>query len=243
MDTEILVVHQSMYKGLPKIKTFPVLTTNDYLIPLNKLKVDDVSKLIITFFNKLKKQDFKDFVEYYYTDLNPHAIKNFQRIYATIFNDPSVREESIEYRDARSLLSILIQYNRFKDVKIYQDYLFKVNRYTKDHFDELVKMTDSNNIQGQMSFSFEDGIVKYHNMSDIIDEFDLKNDGEIDYYELYDQLSYEPWDDPYFKECFEKNIFPENAYQIMTLNDKVRAGMITPLEFKKIMLKGNGKSK
>ena len=244
MDVEVLVVHQSKYNGEARIKTFPVLTYNDYLIPLNKVKVDDVSKLIITFFNKIKKDEFKDFVEYYYTDLNPHAIRNFQRIYATIFNDPSVRDEYVEYKDVRSLLSIIIHYDRFKDIKLYQDYLFKINRYTIDNKEKLIEMTDSNTIQGQMSFSFENNEVKYHNMSEVIDELNLTNEDEyVDYYELYDRLSSEPWDDPYFKECLDKNTFPENAYQVMTLNDKVRAGMITPLDFKKEMIKRSEKRK
>ena len=36
MDTEILVVHQTIRNKESRIKTFPVLTENDYLIPSNK---------------------------------------------------------------------------------------------------------------------------------------------------------------------------------------------------------------
>lgn len=243
-DVEIQVVHQTKYNDEVRIKTFPVLTNNDYLKPSNKLKVSDIERLIIKFINGMKKDDFRRFVEYYYTDLNSHTLRNFQRIFATMFNNPSIKNENVDYKDARSLLSIITHYNRFKDLKKYQDYLFDINRYIIEHKLELSNLTDSKTTQGQMSFSFENGNLIYHDMNEVIKELDLdENEEYVDYYELYDKLHYEPWDDPYFEVCAIKNSFPKNAYQAMTLNDKVRAGMITALDFKKEMIKRSEKRK
>lgn len=243
MDTEILVVHQTMHNKESRIKTFPVLTENDYLIPSNKVKVEDAKKLIITFFNKLHNDDFKSFVEYYYTDINSHSLRNFQRIFATIFNNPEVKEEYVDYKDLRGLLSIITYYERFKDLKKYQDYLFNINRYIVDNKQKLIEMTDSNTPQGQISFSFEDGNLVYHNMNDVIKELNIEETKPIDYYEEYFVIQDEPFDNPECKKWVEDNSFPKDAYQKMTLNDKVRTGFITPFEYQDIMYKRNVKRK
>ena len=243
MDTEILVVHQTIRNKESRIKTFPVLTENDYLIPSNKVKVEDAKKLIITFFNKLHNDDFKSFVEYYYTDINSHSLRNFQRIFATIFNNPEVQEEYVDYKDLRSLLSIITYYERFKDLKKYQDYLFNINRYIVDNKQKLIEMTDSNTTHGQISFSFEDGNLVYHNMHDVIKELNEEENKPIDYYEEYFVIQNEPYDNPECKKWVEDNSFPKDAYQKMTLNDKVRTGFITPFEYQDIMYKRNVKRK
>lgn len=243
MDTEILVVHQTMHNKESRIKTFPVLTENDYLIPSNKVRVDDAKKLIITFFNKMKNDKFRSFVEYYYTDINSHSLRNFQRIFATIFNNPEVKEEYVDYKDLRSLLSIITYYERFQDLKKYQDYLFNINRYIVDNKQKLIEMTDSNITHGQMSFSFVDGNLVYHTMNDVIKELDIEDDKPIDYYEEYFVIQDEPYDNPECKKWVEDNSFPKDAYQKMTLNDKVRTGFITPFEYQDIMYKRNVKRK
>lgn len=243
MDTEILVVHQTIRNKESRIKTFPVLTENDYLIPSNKVKVEDAKKLIITFFNKLHNDDFKSFVEYYYTDINSHSLRNFQRIFATIFNNPEVKEEYVDYKDLRSLLSIITYYERFKDLKKYQDYLFNINRYIVDNKQKLIEMTDSNIPQGQISFSFEDGNLVYHNMNDVIKELNIEETKPIDYYEEYFVIQKEPFDNPECRKWLDTNRFPEDAYQKMTLNDKIRTGFITPFEYQDIMYKRNVKRK
>lgn len=243
MDTEILVVHQTIRNKESRIKTFPVLTENDYLIPSNKVKVEDAKKLIITFFNKLHNDDFKSFVEYYYTDINSHSLRNFQRIFATIFNNPEVKEEYVDYKDLRSLLSIITYYERFKDLKKYQDYLFNINRYIVDNKQKLIEMTDSNITHGQISFSFEDGNLVYHNMNDVIKELNEEENKPIDYYEEYFEIQKEPFDNPECRKWLDTNRFPEDAFQKMTLNDKIRTGFITPFEYQDIMYKRNVKRK
>ena len=243
MDIELLVVHQTIYNKESRIKTFPVLTENDYLTPSNKVKVDDAKKLIITFFNKMKNDEFRSFVEYYYTDINSHTLRNFQRIFATIFNNPEVKEEYVDYKDLRGLLSIITYYDRFKTLKDYQDYLFNINRYVVDNKQKLIEMTDSKTVHGQMSFSFVDGNVVYHNMNDVIKELNIEDDKPIDYYEEYFVIQAEPFDNPECKKWVEDNTFPKDANQRMTLNDKIRTGFITPFEYQDMMYKRNVKKK
>ncbi|MBP3766336.1 MAG: hypothetical protein J6G98_04070 [Bacilli bacterium] len=243
MDTEILVIHQTKRNGESKIKAFPLLTKNAYLIPSNKVKVGAAKELIITFFNKLRKDDFKKFVDYYYTDINSHTLRNFQRIFATIFNNPEVEEEYVDYKDLRGLLSIITYYDRFKNLKDYQDYLFNINRYIVDNKQKLIEMTDSKTVHGQMSFSFVDGNLVYHNMNDVIKELNIEDDKPIDYYEEYFVIQAEPFDNPECKKWVEDNTFPKDANQRMTLNDKIRTGFITPFEYQDIMYKRNVKRK
>ncbi|MBR1717987.1 MAG: hypothetical protein IJ715_01800 [Bacilli bacterium] len=176
-EIEILIMHQTKYNGKAYLKTHFVLTENEYLpVISNKVKVSDVSKLIITFFNKCKKDSFKEFVQHYYEDINLHTVKNFQRIFANMFINPLIRDEYVKYQDVRSLASVIACYDRFKDIRTYEDYLFNINRYILNNKEHLLEMTDINNIHGQISFSFEGNNVVYHEMNKIagLDENILK---------------------------------------------------------------------
>ena len=240
INTKILVFHRHKFKGKNHLKSFEVITKDDltdefksaieHQFKDGSIKVKDVEKTIKTFFNKYRNKDFKEMVDWIYTDLNEHKLKEIHIIYNQLFDKEkkdTVLNKNVDYKVIRKLFCLINLSNKFDKCSDYINYLSDINVYKKKHIEKLLDITDPNNINGQMTF----------------DEMnDKKEDGYLsDYINLKNEILNSSWDDEYIKECVEKNIIPYNFNEIMTLEDKVRAGLIDIVDY--IHLKEENKSK
>ena len=203
-----------------------------------KIIVADCEKTIKTFFNKYRNKEFKAMVDWIYTDLDKHKLNEMYYIYSGLFNEnkrDNTLTKPVDYITIRKLMSMINLFDRFNKCDDYIDYLSNINIYKKKHFKKLIEITDSKMIYGQMSIFDE---IKEENSTKKTQQDEKYLD---EYVNIKNEILNSPWDDEYIKECFFKNSLPYNFNQIMTLEDKVRAGMIDIIDY--LDLKEKKKSK
>ena len=215
INTTILIAKKRKYDNQEFIKYYKLLFKNNNSFLLNNIALSNIRKRQIALFdcglllqkfkdNYYRNPLFKDLIEYY---LNSHDIEHI-----LLYKDYVKKEKNVDkYLKYPALRNVVLSLNEIKKYNNFSEFLISTGT-PHSHDDEVIELLNSYKEE-------KDNIEAINNISKEQEtEQELKN---------------MPWDNKIAGEHIANSRFIIEEVQTLTLEDRVRAGLMPFTEYKK----------